>query len=249
MYKKLIRAVQNPIIIRRKLRWYCHKLMHKRWLTEAAQYAEANKISDLLRSGDSAEIPPVTHDLSNLHMEIRVRKPRDVLEIGVGFSTIVMCDALYQNEKYDGVPGKLWTVDTSAHWLANTEEKLPEHLKPFSNRVHGKAEVQLINGQLCHTFQNLPNIVPDMLYLDGPHGREIVGSCNGLGFDEFNGNRRSEVSADPLLYESTLKSSSNFILIVDGRWNNVQFLKGNLKRKYKIREFPLLKRTVFELIE
>jgi len=106
----------------------------------------------------------------------------------------------------------------------------------YSKFIHGKAIVRDWNGELCHTFEELPNITPDMIYLDGPYGPDVENMRDGLGFMAFEAQRRSIMSADVLLFENTLNVRSNFILIVDGCYNNVQFLKPNLKRRYRVRE-------------
>jgi hypothetical protein len=249
MLTKIARAIENPLIIRRKLRGYLDRFVHKRDIRKAALYSQEHNLEKILQTGASDEIPPITHDLVNLHREIRQRLPKAVLEIGVGFSTIVMCDALHRNALDGHGEGKLWTIDTSEKWIENTRKKLPQDLEKYCEFVHGKAVVRDWNGELCHTFEELPNITPDMIYLDGPYGPDIKNTRNGLGFSDFEGKRRSIMSADVLLFENTLDVRSQFFLIVDGRYNNVQFLKRNLKRKYRFREYPSLKCSSFELLE
>lgn len=248
MLAKVARAIGNPTIIRRKLRLYRELLTKKREIERAKKYFTENKLGEVLGLGDANEFPPVVFDLVNLHREIRRRKSRCVLEFGVGFSTIVMCDALHKNAVEGRREGRLWVVDASKHWIENTCEKMPEHLQKYCEFTHSRAEVSLYNGELCHTFENLPDISPDLIYLDGPGGDDVEGDYKGLGFKTVP-YKRTVVSADVLFYESTIAKGSRFLLIVDGRYNNVQFLKRNLKRKYIVKEFAKLKYSTFELLE
>lgn len=171
-----------------------------------------------------------------------------MLEFGVGFSTIVMCDALYRNDVDGHGEGHLWVVDAYNRWIDNTREKMPEHLRKYCNFTHGKAVTTEHNGELCHAFEQLPDISPDLIYLDGPGGDDVQGKIKGLGF-KTNSHNRTVVSSDVLLCESSIAKGSGFLLIVDGRFNNVQFLKRNLKRRYIVREYPLMKYSTFELVE
>lgn len=246
MLTKIIRAIENPLIMRRKFRGYLEILEYKKKIRKAELYSLKYNFGELQLSGVKGEIPPFSHDLVNLHREIRQRAPKTVLEIGVGFSTIIMCDALHRNALEGRGDGKLWTIDTSQKWIGNTQEKLPGKLQKYCKFVHSRAAVRDWNGELCHTFVELPNITPDMIYLDGPYGSDVENMRDGLGFEVFEGQKRSIMSADVLLFENSLNVRSKFILIVDGRYNNVQFLKRNLKRKYRVREYPLLKYSTFE---
>lgn len=190
-----------------------------------------------LPKGLDSEISVIPFDLYNLHKTVIERKPKNILEFGVGFSTLVLCHALMANKQ-----GHLYTVDTSEEWLQNTQKKLPENAPV--DLIPSTATAREINGELCHTFDSLPDIVPNMVYLDGPYGPDVRGAVNGLS---FNGSpRRPEVSADMLLLESTLPAS--FILVVDGRDRNQAFLRRNLKRNYKIKSRPAMKYSTFELI-
>jgi len=190
-----------------------------------------------LPKGQDNEFSQVPFDLYNLHKTVAERKPKCILEFGVGYSTLVLCDALMANGQ-----GHLYTVDTSKEWLQNTRAKLPENAPV--DLIHSTATAREINGELCHTFDTLPNIRPNMVYLDGPYGPDVQGDMNGLS---FNGSPRCpEVSADLLLLESTLPSK--FILMIDGRDANHTFLQRNLKRHYRIKRNPALKYSTFELV-
>src|ERR1700693_796610 len=69
---------------------------------EGAAYLEKEGLFeslDSLAKKDSKRIAPNWSDLAPLHTAVRARKVLTVLEFGVGFSTIVMADALNKNRQ------------------------------------------------------------------------------------------------------------------------------------------------------
>ena len=199
------------------------------------------------------KIQPI--DLANLHRLIRKRKSFTVLEFGLGFSTIVMADALRKNkqdwEALEQKPAirnrflfKLFTVDTSEKWLNHTRDNFPADLKEFVEFCFSEVSIGKHNGQLCHYYDKLPDIIPDFIYLDGPHPKEVKGEINGLS---FKCDERTVIGADLLLMESTFLPGT--FIILDGRMNNARFLQRNFQRNYDVKYHEYNDTTTFELIE
>ena len=199
--------------------------------------------------------PPEPADLVRLHKYIRERKCFTVLEFGAGYSTIVMADALKKNqEDWENLSPKpeirnrymfqLFSVDSSQKWIDNLKTRFPNYL---IDRVHFNAtevEIGKFNGQLCHYCTNLPDIVPDFIYLDGPFPKDVKGNINGLS---FQCDERTVMAADLLLMESTFLPGT--FIIVDGRTNNARFLERNFTRNYIIKWDRDGDVTTFELNE
>ena len=102
-------------------------------------------------------------------------------------------------------------------------------------------------GQLCHYFKVLPDIVPNFIYLDGPSPSSVKGeNHSGLSFGRDGGKIRQPVSADILLYEST--APIDFFVLIDGRYDNFRFLSRNLRGKYKIKRDLARKFSTFEYL-
>ncbi len=200
-------------------------------------------------------IPVDVNDLVRIHQLIRSRKSFTVLELGVGFSTVIIADALMKNkrdwEQLENPPAirnrfqfQCFSVDTSEKWIATAQERLPKELTPFVNFQYSRVEIGTHRGQLCHFYKNLPDIVPDFIYLDGPDPQAVEGNINGM---TFQCQERTVMSGDLLLMEPILLPGT--FVLVDGRTNNVRFLKNNLLRNYEIiwdREGDV---TTFELQE
>ena len=122
---------------------------------------------------------------------------------------------------------QLFSVDASKHWIAETRRRIPE---PLSKRVtisYSPVGIGTHNGQLCHFYKKLPNVVPDFIYLDGPSPKDVKGSVNGL---DFSIDERTVMSGDLLLLESTMLPGT--FVVVDGRVNNARFLQRNFIRNF-----------------
>lgn len=199
--------------------------------------------------------PPDTDDLIRLHKLIRRRKSFTVLEFGVGYSTIIIADALKKNESDWSILSKkpeirnrfmfkLFSVDASKNWIENIKNRFPPHLIDRVHFHYSEVEVGTFNGQLCHYYKKLPDIVPDFIYLDGPSAKDVKGNINGLS---FQCEERTVMSGGLLLMESTFLPGT--FVIVDGRTNNARFLKRNFTRNYEIKYDSEGDVTTFELLE
>ncbi|MDH3347084.1 MAG: hypothetical protein OEM02_03145 [Desulfobulbaceae bacterium] len=216
-------------------------------------YSESvfDNVSGKLKSS----FPPEAGDLVRLHKLIRSRKCFTVLEFGVGYSTIVMADALRKNQQEWEALSKppevrnrfmfqIFTVDTSKKWLATTRDRIPAELAQRMHLSHSEVEIGTFNGQLCHYYKQLPNIVPDFIYLDGPDPKAVQGEINGLS---FQCDERTVMSGDLLLMESIFLPGT--FILVDGRTNNVRFLQRNFTRDYEVKWDMEGDVTTFELQE
>jgi len=203
----------------------------------------------------SIPFPPQPDDLVRLHKLIRSRKCFTILEFGLGYSTIIMADALHKNRQdWERLPQKpeirnrfmfqLFSVDASQDWIESTKARFPSHLIDYVHFQYSEVEIDTFNGQLCHYYKAVPDVVPDFIYLDGPSGKDVKGEINGMS---FQCEERTVISGDLLLMESTFLPST--CIIVDGRTNNARFLERHFTRDYDIqwdREGDI---TMFELQE
>lgn len=228
------------------------------FLKRAERYLKEEGVFELLTFGESKEYGPQLHDLFILHQEVRNLKPRHILEFGVGFSTIVMAHALKLNhddetKKTKGATrqaaGRVFAVDSMKLWLDNCRNKFPLDLKPYADLRLSIPEVTSVAGELCHTFLELPDICPGLIYLDGPDPHSVQGEHHNLSFSmkDADNKERYAMSADILLYESSLKPGTR--IIVDGRKNNTRFLRRTLKRRWKFWPNDTMNRYIFELVE
>lgn len=172
--------------------------------------------------------PPVWSDLWAIYSQVRERKPKVLLEFGSGCSTIIFAQALADNTA-EGAPGFLYSLDADAHWGQVTIDSLPGHLRAFCDiTLTERVEAQLGETPVWR-FAQVPDVVPDMIYLDGP---------------ALTPERRAAI--DVLDMEDNFPAG--FRLLVDGRSFNRRLLEKNFKRRYDRRHRPILKSTTYDLL-
>ncbi len=234
-------------------------------------YIEANGLDKLVSFEDNLDyeegvfdtvsgrldipFPPEANDLVRLHKLVRTRKPFTILEFGLGYSTFVMADALAKNQQeWDALSDKpeirnrfmfqLFSLDASSEWIEHTRRRFPEHLRERVHFRQSDVKIGQFNGQLCHYYDQLPDVVADLIYLDGPSAKDVQGELNGLS---FGCDERTVMSGDLLLMESTFLPGT--FIMVDGRTNNARFLERNFSRDYAVTWNREADFTTFELKE
>lgn len=214
-------------------------------------------IAEIVASQSQSEdaIEPEPRDLARLHHLVRTRRCLTTLEFGVGYSTIAIAHAVSCNKadfKASGTAVKLrnsrlfehHVVDANTRWLEHSKALLPASLVPIVTYHQSDVHIGQHRGQLCHYYSQLPNVIPDFIYLDGPDPADVQGSINGL---DFSIQERTVMAADLLLMESCFLPGT--IVLVDGRTNNARFLARNFTRNFEIVWDRQADVTVIELDE
>lgn len=193
-------------------------------------------------------------DLIRLHYLVTTRRVTTVLEFGAGNSSVVIADALHENKIQHSSyvkeslrrnnPFELHSIDSSAEWLSRARELLPNHLRNQADFYLCEAFVSEFNGQMCTYYDDLPNICPDFIYLDGPDLFSPTGSVRGLSTRHED---RMPMAADILTIEHFLTPGT--LIVVDGRTANARFLRCNLQRNWVYTHAPELDQHFFELVE
>ncbi len=235
---------------------------HTETLDEAAAYFNAEGLADLVAcsqashtDGYSIALEPDIDDLVRLHKLVRERRAFTVLEFDIGYSTLVIADALAKNAddfadsdaEVELLPAdafRVFSVDASEAWLATALARIPSGLQTHVVASHSAVHAGTFNGQLCHFYDKVPNVVPDFVYLDGPDPRDVGGAINGL---DFSHRERTVIAGDLLVMEPTFVPG--LMILIDGRTNNARFLAHNFRRTYDWLEEPNGGFTIFELVE
>jgi hypothetical protein len=180
-------------------------------------------------------IGPDLVDLVRLHSLILSRRVTNVLEFGVGWSTLIMADALSLNEAeyYSSVssqlrrsePFRLHSVDDSADWIEMAGSRLSEELRDRVVFLQSRVEMTTFNDRICTQYESLPNTCPDLIYLDGPSQPAAQGDVNGIS---TRNNDRMPMSCDIAKIEPFLLPGT--LIVIDGRTANARFLLSNLQR-------------------
>jgi hypothetical protein len=161
--------------------------------------------------------PPDFSDLWFLYQTVRKRAPRTILEFGSGASTVVLAQALHDNTAASpGEPGHLYSIDDQRRWADVTTSTIPPHLRELCEVRHIPTVEIDFDGVPCFRHAQLPDVIPDMIYLDGP---------------TFS--RQRNIAVDILDIERDLLPDT--LLIIDGRGANTEFLKTHLSRPFHLR--------------
>ena len=194
---------------------------------------------------------PELDDLVRLHYLVTSRNVTTILEFGVGKSSIVFdhalnlnkerCSSFVENNLRRSNPFQCFSVDNNEEWIEvckNTAET--SHI----NYHYSPCSVSTFNGRVCTYFEDLPNICPDLIYLDGPDQFSPVGDVRGV---TTNHPDRLPMSADILAIEHFLLPGT--LVVVDGRTANARFLKSNFQRNWSHYHDVEFDQHYFELVE
>lgn len=186
--------------------------------------------------GNKRPFEPDLPDLCRLHWIVLSRKIINVLEFGSGFSTIFMAHA--QNilkREFNFIDGlryekqfHTYSVEESSRYAKITNLRSPKNLKKFFSIKVCKAKIVEYKNHYASKYINIPNISPDLIYLDAPSQYFTKKTYDGFSFSKIC---RMPMSADILYFEYFLEPGT--VIVVDGRTANARFLKENFKRNWK----------------
>jgi len=169
-------------------------------------------------------------DLWFLYRTIRHRKPCIILEFGSGCSTVIMAQALWDNQYHSLEGGSyLYSIDADPYWAEATTKAMPTHLQRFCRIVYSPLLEVEHSGTLGFRHANVPDVAANFLYLDGP---------------ALTPERK--IAIDVLDMEN--KFPQDFYMVVDDRQENTMFLKKNLRRRYRFKKRNFIRTQIFALI-
>ena len=208
----------KPFVVPHLQRWHHHRLSREVAL-------------DFLSKRPPNAIPHDFSDLWFLYRTVRLKRPRIVLEFGSGCSTVVIAQALYDNnQRHPGQTGYLYSIDDQRYWADVTTATISPSLRTVCEVWTSPTLAIEYKGIPCLRHSNLPDIVPDMIYLDGP---------------TFTTPER-KIAIDILDMEEKLRLG--FFAIIDGRQENTMFLRNHLRRHFTFRYRIWYNNTVVTLV-
>lgn len=203
---------------------------------------------------NTVALSPEMDDLIRLHFLCLNRRVTTVLEFGVGKSTRVFAEAMRVNEAAHGDyvranlrrndPFRVYSVDNFGGWVNTCKKGLPEDCAARVDFTVAPVEMTTFNDRICTAYQTLPNICPDLIYLDGPSQFNVEGDVRGISTAHKD---RLPMAADLLMMEHFLLPGT--LIVVDGRTANARFLKTNFQRDWTYRAYPEYDIHTFELTE
>jgi hypothetical protein len=248
IFSKIIKYLHNPIdYFLYMLCILVNKLFSKYYTNYCKNFFKKKKLLNFFTDPAFTpdKIKPDFIDLKRIYDLVLKRKPKCILEFGSGFSTIAFALAARENEVNHNIPTKIFSVEADINWFKNNLKSFPQELKKYVNISFSKNKIICHTNQIATIHEIVPNISPNLIYLDGPGPENVDGNFNNLSFKStiyynknnsifYKQNARSIVSADPLMFEST--APNDFFILIDGRYHSVDFLEKNLKYCYKIKK-------------
>jgi len=161
-------------------------------------------------------IPPDYSDLYNLFRLAMKMKPKVSLEIGSGYSTLILSEAIKriserENEK-----------ESSIHYCLEQDKKYLSIIKDYLNLSHSKyvrfIKTDLIIKEVANEKVSICRNFPDI-------------SIN-LFYEDRTDHKKYHIAGDALLIEDVMPD--NYTICVDGMISTVDFFKRKLKRNYLI---------------
>lgn len=204
--------------------------------------------------GNFNPIPPNWSDLARLHWLTRARRAVSVVEFGAGYSTSVIAHALMMNQDDFGDwarshrrvdnPFTVLSVDQSDYWLEKVLLRTASELRGLIRPHKSSVSMGSFQDRACTYYEELPNFVADLVYLDGPDQYAPGNSIRGFSTSSPN---LMPMAGDLLTVEHFFEPGA--VVLVDGRTANARFLKGNFQRAWSYRHFPEEDFHLFELDE
>lgn len=162
---------------------------------------------------------PNYSDLLFLIKIILKYKPKQCVEVGGGYSTLIILKALEKNYKKDGIKPSLLSLEQDENYLEIHKRYLKENLNKATYNFLSLKKTDLEVTEFLDTkiskCQNLDIQNIDFFYEDRTDHNEY------------------KIAGDAIIFEH--KFEKNFILVIDGMIKTLEFYKKNLKKKYKIK--------------
>ena len=194
-------------------------------------------INDTVNPDYKDPFAPEWDDLVRLHDFVLTRKVTTVLEFGCGYSTIMFAHALSLNKAAHGAfvaknlrrnnAFEAHAVDDSEEYIEISKQRIPQDLRSYVFFHMSRAHMCLFNDRIATEYRSLPNICPDLIYLDAPSQHSVLGDINGISTAHAD---RLPMACDILRFEHFLLPGT--LIVVDGRTANARFLKTNFQRNW-----------------
>ena len=192
-----------------------------------------------VQRNNKVPLAPELDDLCRLHYISISRKVTTILEFGVGKSSVILAHALSLNKanNYEFTHKslrrknlyELHSIDNFEEWIDECKKIMPNKYieNGIANFHFAKLDIGLFCDRICSYYDPIPNLCPDLIYLDAPYIYSDTGNIRGIS---TNHQDRMPMAADILAFEHFLQPGT--LIIVDGRTANARFLKCNLQRQW-----------------
>ena len=213
-----------------------HRVIESSGLSEALGHFKDTRGDGREKFVSAEAVPGDARDIARLLLIGQAIKPIVALEIGSGYSTAALAYILSQSETAlvgQDFPDRnehsfvVESLDESRDYIEITRKRLPAQLAERVRFYHSAVSLTKVHDRYATLYDELPNCLPDLIYLDGPSQLAASNSVNGF---KMRGTFRMPMSADLLLIEHFLEPGC--VIVIDGRTANARFLLANFQRTW-----------------
>ncbi len=132
-------------------------------------------------------------DYLTLYTEVRKRKPKEILELGTGVSTVVLAMALQANAAEGAPLGRVTSMEEDQKWYQTALDNLPESVAGVVEIVHSPkvdGYYKIFRGV---QYKDVPDRPYEFVFSDGPERHSPVNGDKLFDLDLINVVRRSEI--------------------------------------------------------
>ncbi len=137
-------------------------------------------------------------DYWELYKAIRTHKPKEVLELGTGVTTIIIACALLENSK-EGYLGNVTSLEEIEEYYELSLKLLPQSLQKVVNIMHSnriEKNYSLFRG-CC--YKDIPDKPYDFVFIDGPDYVTISDNMVTFDYDFINIVKKSAIPVHGLV--------------------------------------------------
>ena len=147
----------------------------------------------MLAYAGGSDVTGVSHsDYLTLYEQVRQHKPREVLELGTGISTVVLAHALRENERTGLPAGRVTSMEEDADWHRTAQTRMPERLRDQVEIIHSPKVDGTYKCFRGVQYEEVPDRPYDFVFSDGPERHSPVNGDKLFNLDLIHVVRRSE---------------------------------------------------------
>ena len=153
-------------------------------------------------------------DLFNLWSNIIIRKPKVILEVGSGYSTFLIIEAIKQLNKKGNLVKKFYSLEQNKAYLNLVKKNMNKSQLQKVIFIVTNLKIKKLFNTKVSICKNFPKDKINFFY------------------EDRSDHPKFKIAGDALNIEQ--KMPADFFICVDGMKSTVNFYKKHLKRKYKL---------------
>jgi predicted O-methyltransferase YrrM len=202
-----IASAQSTLLTRIR-HWALQRAAARNERTAAARLRSDAELWTLLeRTASGNPVTGVSYsDYAALYDHVRRYRPREILECGTGLSTVVLAQALRENECEGDARGRVTSMEDDRGWFENAVGRFPAELRPYVDFVHSPKVDGFYKCFRGVRYAELPPRSYDFVFSDGPERHSPVNGDKLFNLDLLEVIRKSATPVRAIVDDHFLTS-------------------------------------------